>query len=148
MEEKTFLITENNFDKARSLIKQKSGEKIIFCGDDETNRKILEKEQIYMLLLRQNIRKDFLKQRNSGFNEVMAKLAKKNEVNIGIDFDEIIDSDKKAKSEVIARIRQNVKICNKNKLKMMFFSEKRKLNSKEMQSLALILGMPTWMAKF
>lgn len=148
MEEKTFLITENNFDKARSLIKQKSGEKIIFCGDDETNRKILEKEQIYMLLLRQNIRKDFLKQRNSGFNEVMAKLAKKNEVIIGIDFDEIIDSDKKAKSEVIARIRQNVKICNKNKLKMMFFSEKRKLNSKEMQSLALILGMPTWMAKF
>src|SRR4030043_1256693 len=92
----TVFIHEDNFDRARKLIKENLGKKIIFSSDDdELNRKILEKEDINILLLNQAGRKDFQKQRNSGFNHIMAKLAKKKNVVIGINLDEII-SDRKS----------------------------------------------------
>ena len=140
------LISENNFDKARKLIKENQNKKIIFSSDeDELNRKILEKENIEILLLNQEGRKDFQKQRNSGFNHVLAKLANKKNIIIGINLDEIINSDGKQKAIILARVIQNIKICNKNKLKMKFISKTNKRNILDLKSLGLVLGMPTWM---
>ena len=140
------LISEDNFDKARKLIKENRDKKIIFSSDDdELNRKILEKEEINILLLNQEGRKDFQKQRNSGFNQVLAKLAKKKDITIGINLDEIINSEEKQKAQILARIVQNIKICNKNKLKMKFISKIQKRNIFDLKSLSLVLGMPTGM---
>ena len=140
-------IHEKDFSKARDLIRKNRGKKIIFSSDDdELDRKILEKEKIDILLLNQRVRKDRQKQRESGFDHVMAKLAKKNGVAIGINFDEIINSHGKNKADILARIRQNVKICNKEKLKMVFLKKNDK-NSYDLKSLGLVLGMPTWMIK-
>jgi RNase P/RNase MRP subunit p30 len=139
------LIQENNFEKARKLIKENAGKRIIFSGDDETNRKVLEKEDINILLLNQENKKDFQKQRNSGFNHVLAKLAKKKNIVIGINLDEIINSGEREKAAIIARVRQNVKICIKNKLKMRFIYKKEKRDILDLKSLGLVLGMPTWM---
>jgi RNase P/RNase MRP subunit p30 len=140
------LISENNFDRARKLIRESQGKKIIFSSDDdELNRKILEKENIEILLLNQEGRKDFQKQRNSGFNHVFAKLAKKKNIIIGINLDEIINSEEKQKAIILARVIQNIKICNKNKLKMKFVSKSQKRNILDLKSLGLVLGMPTWM---
>jgi ribonuclease P/MRP protein subunit RPP1 len=140
------LIQEDNFDKARKLIKENSGKSIIFTSDDdELNRKILEKENIQILLLNMEKRKDFQKQRNSGLNHVLAKLAKKKEIIIGINLDEIIKTSEKEKARILARVMQNVRICNKNKLKMKFISKENKRNIYDLKSLGLILGMPTWM---
>jgi ribonuclease P/MRP protein subunit RPP1 len=141
------LIQENDFDKARKQIQENSKKKIIFSGDDETNRKVLEKEKIDILLLNQAGKRDSHKQRNSGFNHVMAKMAKKNTVVIGINLDEIINSSEKEKAEIIARIRQNIRICNKNKLKMKFIYKNQKRNILDLKSLGLVLGMPTHMLK-
>ncbi|VVB82270.1 Ribonuclease P protein component 3 [uncultured archaeon] len=141
-------ITETNFDKARKLIKENKNKQIIFSSeDDELNRKILEKENINILLINQTGRKDFQKQRNSGFNHVLAKIAKKKNVAIGINLDEIISSEGKEKAKILARISQNIKICNKNKLKMKFIALNldNQRNSFDLKSLGLILGMPTWM---
>jgi ribonuclease P/MRP protein subunit RPP1 len=147
MENKIF-IQEDNFDKARKLIKENSGKKIIFSsGDDELNRKILEKENIQILLLNMKERKDFQKQRNSGFNQVLAKIAKKKEIVIGINLDEIINSSEKEKAQILSRIRQNVKLCSKNKLKMKFILDKEHRNIYDLKSLGLILGMPTAMLR-
>lgn len=141
------LINENNFLKAREKIR-KAQKPVIFSGsDDELNRKVLEKEKIDVLLINLKFRKDFQKQRNSGFNHVLAKLAKKNNVAIGINFDEIIESKGKAKAEILARISQNIKLCSKNKLEIGFVSEKNKRNVYDLKSLGLVLGMPTWMTK-
>ena len=141
-------LQENNFEKARKLIKENKDKKIIFSSeDDELNRKILEKESIEILLLNQKGRRDFQKQRNSGLNQVLAKLAKKKNIIIGINFDEIVNSDEKEKSLILARVMQNVRICNKNKLKMKFISKENKRNDLDMKSLGLVLGMPTWMIK-
>ncbi len=143
------LIQENDFLKARKKIKENKDKKIIFTSDsDELNRKILEKEKIDVLLLNQSKRKDFQKQRNSGFNHVLAKIAKKNNIAIGINLDEIINSSGKQKSEILSRAKQNIKLCNKNKLKMKFISPlkiKRELH--DLRALGSVLEMPTWMGK-
>ena len=140
------LIQEDNFDRARKLIKDNTDKKIIFTSDDdELNRKILEKENIQILLLNMEKRKDFQKQRNSGLNHVLAKLAKKKEIIIGINLDEIIKTSEKEKARILARVMQNIRICNKNKLKMKFIYKNNKRNIYDLKSLGLILGMPTWM---
>lgn len=142
------IIKEETFEAARKAIEKNKDKEIIFSGDnDELNRKILEKQKISVLLINQIKRKDFQKQRNSGFNQVMAKAAKKKDVVIGINLNEIINSKGKAQSEILARVKQNVKLCNKNKLKMRFISEKNKRDSHDLKSLGLVLGMPTWMTK-
>ena len=136
--------------KARKEIRKSNNKKIIFSGlDDELNRKILEKEKIDVLLLNQFGRIDKTKQRNSGFNHVLAKIAKKKNVAIGINFDEIMESGKKRKADILGRVIQNVKLCNKNKLKMkfVFLKNKNKRDIYDVKSLGLVLGMPTWMTK-
>jgi len=148
--ENFILINENDFMKARKEIRKNNRKKIIFSGlDDELNRKILEKEKINLLLLNQSGRTDKTKQRNSGFNHVLAKIAKKKNVAIGINFDEIIESGKKRKADIFGRVIQNIKLCNKNKLKMKFVSlkNKNKRNIYDIKSLGLVLEMPTWMTK-
>jgi|SRR3989338_3235029 len=147
----SIIIQETDFQKARKRISEarKAGKEAIFSGDDdELNRKVLEKEEIDILLLNLKARKDRMKQRDSGFNHVLAKLAKKKNVAIGINFDEITSSGAKEKTEIIARIRQNIKLCNKNKLKMFFISPSKKaLDVYSLRSLGTVLGMPTWMTR-
>ena len=145
----SLLIYESNFDKARKKIREgkKSGKRIIFSGnDDELNRKILEKEDIDILLPSLRGRKDRMKQRDSGFNHVLAKIAKKKNIIIGIDFREILQAGFKEKSDLLGRVRQNIKLANKNKLKMTFILEKEK-DIHDMKALGLVLGMPTSMTK-
>jgi RNase P/RNase MRP subunit p30 len=138
------LIQENNFEKTRKLIKENAGKKIIFSSnDDELNRKILEKENIDVLLLNQAGKRDFHRQRDSGFNQVLAKLAKKKNIAIGINLDELISSTEKEKSAILARIKQNVAICNKNNLKMKFISKNQKRDTLDLKALGLVLGMKT-----
>lgn len=146
---KHVLIQGDNFEKARKKIRETKGEGIIFSSNDELNRKVLEKEKIDILLLNQSNRKDRAKQRDSGFNQVLAKIAKKKNVAIGINLDEIIESKGKKKTEIFGRIKQNIKLCNKNKLTMKFIvlKEKNERDIYGLKALGLVLGMPTWMTK-
>jgi len=146
------IVSGKDFNEARKKIKEikAQGKPAVFTSDDdELNRKILEKENINILLINQKGRRDSLKQRGSGFNQVLAKLAKKKSVILGINLDEILSAGEEEKAEIIARVRQNVKLCKKNKLKMGFISEE--LNGAKdrynLKALGLVLGMPTWMVK-
>ncbi len=144
----TILIQEKSFEKARKEIQKNKGKKIIFSGDDELNRKVLEKLSINILLLNQVGRRDFQKQRNSGFNHVLAKLAKKKNIVVGINLDEIIESKNEKREKILARIKQNIRLCNKNKLKMKFVSLKgNERDVYDLKSLGLVLGMPSDMCK-
>ena len=138
------ILKETNFSRLKEIIKKEKEKPIIFnSDDDELNLKILEKLPIQILLINLENRKDFQKQRNSGFNQVMARLAKKNSIKIGINLDELINS--KNKEKIIARLRQKIELCKKNKLKMVFVSEKENKKFQNLISLSLSLGMPTWM---
>ena len=142
------LIQETDFNKIRRKIKENSDKTIIFSSDnDELNRKVLEKLPIHFLLINQSKRKDKQKQRDSGFNHVLAKIAKKKNISLGINLDEIIESKGKIKANILARVRQNIKLCNKNKIKMNFINIKKEneRNIHDLKALGLVLGMPTWM---
>ena len=153
------IIKEQTFEKIRKKVKEtifskkigqnqnhKESKEIVFSSDnDDLNRKILEKLPINILLINLAQRRDRLKQRDSGLNHVLAKIAKKNKITIGINLDELIEA--KDKEKIIARIKQNIKLCNKNKVKMKFIQQKNKRNIYDLKSLGLILGMPTWMTK-
>lgn len=144
------VIEKNTFEQARKEIRNNKGKFVVFTsGDDALNRKVLEKEDLDVLLITQLQRKDKLKQRDSGFNHVLAKIAKKRKVAIGINLDEIINSDAKQKAKILARIKQNIKLCNKNKLKMRFVAldKKNKRNEYDLKALGSVLGMPTWMLR-
>jgi RNase P/RNase MRP subunit p30 len=149
---KTFL-TEPNFSKLKELIKKNKAEDktIVYSSeDDELNRKVIEKLQIDILLISQTNRKDFQKQRNSGFNQVMAKIMKKKDIKLGINFDEIIEANSlREKSDIFSRIKQNIFLCKKNNIKMKFIIQKERNNRNlhDLKSLGLVLGMPTWMTK-
>lgn len=143
------IIKENNFEKARKKIREekKLQKQITFVSsDDNLSRKILEKEPINILIILQSKRKDRQKQRDSGFNQVLAKIAKKNNVKIGIYLDEILASKSKQKADILARVIQNIKLCSKNKILMKFCGKNTK-NIYDLKSLGLVLGMPTWMTK-
>jgi RNase P/RNase MRP subunit p30 len=139
------IIHESNFEKARKAIKNAKSPIIFETQEDELNRQVLEKEKIDVLLLNQKNRKDFQKQRNSGFNQVLAKLCKKNEVSLGINLDEIINSNKIEKAQILARVKQNIELCKKNKLKMTFIGKQK--DTYDLISLGLVLGIPTSITK-
>jgi len=144
----TILIQDIDFNKIRKKIKENPNKNIIFSSNnDELNRKVLEKENIKVLLLNQSQRKDKFKQRNSGLNQIFTKLAKKKNIIIGINLDEILESKGEKKKDILARIKQNIRLCNKHKVKMNFIAlkEENKRDIYDLKSLGLVLGMPTWM---
>ena len=153
MKQNQTLLTEANFSKLKEIIKkEKSENKIVIYSseDDELNRKVVEKLPIDILLLNLSNRKDFQKQRNSGFNQVIAKAMKKKNIQLGINFDEVVEErGLKKKLEILARIKQNIVLCNREKIKMKFIIRKEKNNRSihDLKALGLILGMPTWMTK-
>lgn len=142
------IVSGKDFNEVRKRIRENKGKEIVFTSDDDDlNRKVLEKETISILLINQGERTDKVKQRNSGFNQVLAKIAKKKNVILGINLDEIFKAVGEEKAEILARIRQNVKLCNKNKLKIKFIS-KNERDRYDLKALGLVLGMPTWMVKW
>lgn len=153
MENPQLLITEKDFNKLKNEVKKAKQEKkqiIYLSEDDELNRKVIEKLDVDILLLNLNQRKDFQKQRNSGFNQVMAKTMNKKGIVLGINLDELIEeTNSKKKADMLSRIKQNISLCNKNKVNIKFIAlkDKNKRNVYDLRSLGLILGMPTWMTK-
>jgi len=145
-------LTEKNFNRLKIEIEKSRKEhpesEIIFSSDDdEINRQVLEKAKINILLLPLSKRKDFSKQRNSGLNTVLVNIAKKNNVEIGIDLEELFSQEKKQKAEILSRITQNINLCKKGKVQIKFISKNKKVDPYLLKSLGLVLGMPTWMIK-
>jgi RNase P/RNase MRP subunit p30 len=146
MQSNQIILTETNFSRLKEIIKKNKSKILVFSSnDDELNKKVLEKLRIDILLINLENRRDFQKQRNSGLNQVMAKLAKKNNIKIGINLDELIYS--KNKEKIIARLRQNIVLCKKNKVYMTFVSEKENRNLYDLKNLGLSIGMSTEMVK-
>jgi RNase P/RNase MRP subunit p30 len=95
---------------------------IIKAKDEEFNRKILEISDVNVLLSPENHqRKDKLKQKDSGLNEYLCKLAKKNNIKIAIDLENLKNADKKQKAILLSRIIQNIKLCKRTKTEIVFF---------------------------
>ncbi len=104
---------------ARSIIASLKDKKFggnigIYGGDDVFNRRVIESLKIdYLVSAEKNARFDNLKQRDSGLNHVVAKMATEKGVGIVVDFGEIASLKGVEKGRRIARVMQNVRVCRK-----------------------------------
>src|SRR3989338_8145669 len=110
------IINTQNLNEARKQIqklKKENKQVIVWAQTDEFNRKILENKDVDMIAGLELNKKDRLKQRDSGLNEVLAKLAKQNNIKIGLDISELKNKKGKEKAKILARIMQNIKLCKR-----------------------------------
>ncbi len=113
---------------ARQIIaslKDKKEKKIIafLGGDDALNRRAIESLKIdYLVSPEGNTKFDNLKQRDSGLNHVVARMAAEKGVKIIIDMKEVASLKGKEKAVRISRVMQNVRICRKVKCQILIAS--------------------------
>jgi len=123
----------------------KNKEKIAVLGRDiEFNRKILEMKKVNVLGLQHKSGKDKLKQRDSGLNEILCEIARKNNIILTIDFSEFQVEDKKLQGKMIGRLIQNLKLMKKagNKIEILNKPD----DKKSLQAFLLVLGADSKLA--
>ena len=145
------IINTNNINQARKQIQELKKDKqqvIIQAQDDVFNRKILENKDVDILLSPElHDRKDFLKQRDSGLNEILCKLAKQNNIKIAIDINQLKKQNPKQKAIILSRIKQNIQLCKRTKTQIIIYP-KNSFTKQEVISFFLSLGASTQQAKF
>lgn len=140
------MINTDNIEKAKKMIREcKEKPIIVLAQNDNFNRKMLEYGRFDILLGVENgERRNSLRQLDSGFNHVLAAIAAKNGVSVGIDINEINNLKAKEKSERIARMAQNIKICRKSGVKIRLINYKVKNDA---FNLLISLGASSLQAK-
>jgi len=134
-------------------LKSTSKQKIIAFqgGDNHTNRRALETLKIdYLVSLETGLKKDSLKQRDSGLNHVLAEIASQKNIPIVINFSELKLLKGMDRVRRISRVMQNIKIGRKAncKIKIANLSTKGKLASETTRkSFGRSLGMSTGQAR-
>jgi len=141
------MIITKKIEEAKNKIK-KSSEKplIVISQDDLFNRKIVEYGKFNILLSpEKGNRSNSIRKINSGLNHVIAKIAAKNKISIGIDIDEIKKLSKNEKAERLSKIKQNLEICRKSKTKIIALSKNE--NRKNVFNFLISLGASNNQAK-
>ncbi|MBI2105338.1 hypothetical protein HYT56_00700 [Candidatus Woesearchaeota archaeon] len=102
-------------------IKKSKNELIFVRADNKNIRKIFENEKINCVFGLEFIEeKDDLHYKKSGLNQVLCNLALKNKISIGFSFDDILNA--KDRARIIGRMIQNVSLCKKYKINIVFAS--------------------------
>ena len=143
------IISSTTIQEARKLIDKTANSKkrvIVKAQDSEFNRKILENKKVNVLLSPESFEhaRDKFKQRDSGLNEVLCKIAHDNNIKIGINLEDLKKATGKTRAILLSRIMQNIMLCKKAKAKIEFFGAADKKN---LVSLLLSLGASTSQAK-
>lgn len=142
-------INTTNLTQARKQIQELKKQKkpiIVQAQNTEFNRKILENKDVDVLLSPElHNRKDRLKQRDSGLNEILCKIATKNNIKIGVNIKEIQKLSKKQKAIILARIKQNIQLCKRTKTQIIFIPI---LKKQEILSFLKVLGANPQQASF
>jgi len=136
----------NQVMKEIQRLKKDKKQIIVKANSLEFNRKIVEINDVNILLDPHfHNRKDRMKQRDSGLNEILCKLAKKNNIKIGINIRKIQKLKGKNKAIVLARIIQNINLAKKTKTEIVVFPKIN--NSRDVMSFFIVLGASTSQAK-
>lgn len=111
------MINTANIEEARRILRNEKSPRIVLAQNDDFNRKILENGKFDILLsVEKSFGKNKIRQTDSGFNHVLAKIAFKNNIFLGIDLEDIKNLLSKEKAERLARIKQNIVLCRKYKV--------------------------------
>ena len=142
-------LIETSEKEARRIIEslKKSGKVVALVGgDDAFNRRAIETLKIdYLVSPEKKVGRSSLKQRDSGINHVVAKLARDKGISFVVDFSEIAGLKAVDRIARIERIIQNVKICRKAgcgiKIASLGFSKKSVVDKKGREAFGVSLGM-------
>lgn len=123
---------------------------VLVKSDTEKDQQILEKQNADMMFdFELALRKDKIHYRVSGLNQVLCNLAYKREITIGFSLNSILNS--KNKPLILGRTMQNIRLCRKYKLRMVFasFSQSpwQMRSAHDLISLGIVLGMHASEAK-
>ena len=142
------MIDKDNLEEIRKEIDKlaRARKKVIVKGRNiEFNRKILENKKVNILVMSHSDKKDKLRQRDSGLNQVLCKIAKDNNITIAFDFSELSKEKDKERALLLARFIQNIRLCRKYKTRFILLSANKDKNS--LFSFLLTLGCDTKSAK-
>jgi len=143
-----FLIDSSEKETRRIIESLKGSGKVIAVvgGDDAFNRRAAESLKInYLVSPEKGDKKDGLKQRDSGINHVVAKIAKEKGIAIVVNMSVITGLEGKEKALRLERLIQNIKICRKTgcSIKIASLAENKKVVFDEhgRKSFGISLGM-------
>mgnify|MGYP001584288517 CR=1 FL=1 len=127
-----------------SNLKNYNSKNIVIIEGNSVNRDILERDNVNILLSpHKDLKRDSMHFRNSGLNQVLCSISKKNNIAIGFSFSEFLNSNDRAL--ILGKMQQNVRLCRKFKVKMViasFAKNEYELRSIEtLKSFGYILGM-------
>jgi len=113
---------------------------------DKGTRKNFENKDIKLFFDLENKDEwDFIHQRNSGLNHILAKIAYEKNKIIAFSFSTILNSKPEKRAKILGRMKQNVKLCRKYKVKMFIGSFAKKpfeLRGKyELRAFGFMIGM-------
>lgn len=122
-----------------------------FVKSGENNRKIFERKRNIIIYNLEDQKRDFMHHRNSGLDQVLCKLAKKNKIAIAFNFNLVLNSEAMKKSQILGRMMQNVRFCRKYKVPIVIASFAAKVNemrsAHDLVSFGISLGMHPKKAK-
>ena len=104
------MISVKTVSELRKELNKSKSRIVILGGDDKINRAAVESKKTFLLVSPERfVNKDYMHSRNSGLNQVLCKLASRNNVAIGFDFCLVYNS--KNRGLVLGRMMQNVRLC-------------------------------------
>ncbi len=113
------LANEKNIQKINNKFKGKNV--FVAIKSSASSREIIERSYANLIFsLEEHGRKDFMHQRGSGLDHILAKLAHDKNVSIGFSLNSIINS--KNKGIIMGRMMQNIMLCRKYKVKTIIAS--------------------------
>ena len=117
-------------------------DKVMVLGlGEEINRMAVESKKISILVSpEKGFGNDRMDARNSGLNDVLCKLAAKNQVAIGVDMEDVLRLPQDARIRRLGKILQNVRLCRKYKVRMVLV-DGRGRNEKDLKSFGICMGM-------
>jgi len=119
---------------------------LCISNDRDKARHFLEKTKVHGVFgLEKHKEKDFMHIRNSGLNQVLAKIAKDKKKVIVFDFNSVLTCSGLNRSRIIGRMMQNVVLCRKYKVEVAICSFAQSpyqmRNCKDLQAFGNVLGM-------
>ena len=112
---------------SKNISKAKKLAKIVIYKSIGNDRHAIEKSKANVVFDLETIAtKDLMHHRNSGLNQILCKLANKNNVMIGFSFSTILNEERMIRSQILGRLMQNIRLCRKYKVKTVIasFAEK------------------------
>ena len=112
---------------SKNIIKAKKLSNLVIYTSTGNDSYAIEKSNLTIIFGLETIAaRDSMHSRNSGLNQVLCKLANKNNVIIGFSFSGILNTDGVTRSQILGRTMQNIRLCRKYKVKTVVasFAEK------------------------